>query len=147
LAPGYFWFRLADEGPVSGAERAAWSLVLSLATAPAIAYNFFLLVPYKVWAVWIFAALGVAVPALALRAAGSRAHSEGLGSFPDGRIYLLHARALGGGWVLPAPWGAWAFICLRDWERGGPLYPGYPAGNYTSTSSSQTRFHAPAFTR
>src|SRR5712692_7162953 len=64
LAPGYFWSRLLEPDPIPAAERACWSLALSLATAPILAYNFFLLVPYDAATIWVFALLQTGLPAM-----------------------------------------------------------------------------------
>src|SRR5713226_3395977 len=132
LAPGYSWSRLADVGPVNGAERAAWSLVLSLATVPVLAYNFFLLFPYNAWTISIFAVLAAGVPAFLHRAATVRERTPvsqtDLRPLPHGRGPVLIA--LRRWWILPALMALLALTCLMDVERGVLLYRGYPAGDY-----------------
>src|SRR5712692_874883 len=156
LAPGYFWSRLADVGGVSHPERAAWSLVLSLATVPVLAYNFFLLFPYNAWTIWAFALLEVAVPGLVLlgrrplaadtspvrlAARGKRtllqicskvsAHRiSNLPSCDSRQLGFRHGLLGGRWWILPALMALLALSCLMDVERGSLLYRGYPAGDY-----------------
>lgn len=126
LAPGYFWTRLADIDAASSMERAAWSLLLSLATVPALSYNFFLVCPYNARTIWMFAAVQAALPALLwwrLRSQASaveRAVGRGSARLAFGRL-----------WVFPVLMAGLVLICLMDLERGPLLYRGYPAGDYS----------------
>ncbi len=119
LAPGYFWSRLLGLGPVSRSERAAWGLVLSLATSPILAYNFFLLVPYNAWTVWAFALLQTALPATLGRLLHAPRPASEPVRFPGRRW-----------WIFPALLALFAVSCVMDVEWRGHLYRGIPAVDY-----------------
>ncbi len=138
VAPGWFWSRLLDLGPLPRSERLAWALLLSLATAPVLAYNFFLLLPYRSWTVWLFALLHIAVPAaLSWR----RRPPERPGPAIDRRL-----------WLLPALMALLAVTSVMDFQRGDQLWRGHPADDYAkhilvTDAISRTGIHPvnPAF--
>jgi len=119
LAPGYVWSRLLELGPVSRPERLAWSLVLSLATTPILAYLFFLAVPYNTAAIRTFALLAAAAPAVLARLLGVSKPAT-----------AARAVRLGPLWLLPALMVFLVLSSVIDLEWGNHLYRGSAAGDY-----------------
>lgn len=125
LAPGYFWSYLAGIETVSGLERAAWSLVLSLATVPVLSCNLFLLCPYNSATIGAFAVAQTVLPALLVW----RFRPEAL--FDTGSASRGGARfGFRRWWIFPTLMAVLALTCLMDLERGALLYRGYPTGDY-----------------
>jgi len=119
LAPGFFWSRLLAPGPMSGVERAAWSLTLSLALTPVLAYNFFLLFPHTPGWSWAFALLQTLLPALLPRPALSAPSPAPPADLAPRRL-----------WIFPVLMAALALAAVMDVEWKGFLYRGLPSADY-----------------